>query len=1010
MKKGFTLVEELGIIIILAIIFLILTPVVSGVIKSADKRTFKESIIGILDSADTYINAKKTIKYSGPIEYPIVFICDGTSCKNEIDDTLSFSGKIPLSGKVIIISENSSASFVTNGKWCASGIKDDLEIASNCNLLDHSDPEINTDEDITLVSTTNSILVSFPLNLMYDIESGISKYDVSLYQGDTLIETREYSEPSILFENLTKGLEYRIVIVGTNGNNGTITTERTITTYDITNPVIAYTNVPTGEHDYYSSQTLDITYIKGHIENPTYYIKSSRSASTNINVLGSCGTDTNPGECSDLDTNSIENDIWYKVSGDINVIYNVDASETASLIALTYDGVNYSGATSRTVAKIEHTNPTAPVIAGGSNDWSNSGRTITVSEAGSAFSGIAKYQYYVSTSNSDQVNGDWADVSGNSVTVSTEGTHYVFFRTVSNAGNISDVSNSQTVKVDRTAPTVYAYIGKMMYTDPTFSGGVNSTKVYNNNGNGAVTHTRTSGSTPEGSYYLHIRTNGSASPGAGGFYFANQTYANKVFVTRIIARIPVGYNINWASNAYGNGGTNTWLTSQAGTGTWQEYLNVTKVGSSGSFSSTTFFYLTGPNNTSVEWDVAYATVFDTTAWSSNQYLVSGAVDSLTGLSYYGYNQSNTNQPGYNTYTNNKNMSKVSLITSNGTYYAWYKDLAGNANKASAATSYVSPKYTITLNNQSATSAGTTSIVEEYGNSYNVTTITKPTRTGYTFGGYYTSTNGGGTQIINASGTVVASTTQFSGNATIYAKWTQNCTFTSKDFAYTGGVQSWTVPTGCGGTYKLEVWGAQGGNVDGYTGGYGGYSTGNATLTDGQTIYIVVGQAGGNAHSTGGYNGGGRGYNEGEAGWGGGSGNAGGGATHIGKQNALLKNTSSGNVYIVAGGGGGAYTEGNGGAGGGTTGSQGAKGNASSGGAGGGTQSAGGASSFGSNGSYGQGGVPYGGDQAAGGGGGWYGGGCGRAAGGGSGYIGGVSGGSMSNGQRGGNGYARITKQ
>ena len=123
MKKGFTLVEELGILIILALIFLILTPVVSGVIKSADKRTFKESIIGILDSADTYINAKKTINYSGPIEYPIVFICDGTSCKNEIDDTLSFSGKIPLSGKVIIISENSSASFVTNGKWCASVIK-----------------------------------------------------------------------------------------------------------------------------------------------------------------------------------------------------------------------------------------------------------------------------------------------------------------------------------------------------------------------------------------------------------------------------------------------------------------------------------------------------------------------------------------------------------------------------------------------------------------------------------------------------------------------------------------------------------------------------------------------------------------------------------------------------------------------------------------------------------------------------------------------------------------------
>ena len=96
-------------------------------------------------------------------------------------------------------------------------------------------------------------------------------------------------------------------------------------------------------------------------------------------------------------------------------------------------------------------------------------------------------------------------------------------------------------------------------------------------------------------------------------------------------------------------------------------------------------------------------------------------------------------------------------------------------------------FTITLNNQSATSAGTTTIYEKYRTGYylnsnntnQMTTsangIDVPTRTGYTFGGYYTETNGGGTQYIDANGklTSSASVTNFSANGTLYAKWTAN---------------------------------------------------------------------------------------------------------------------------------------------------------------------------------------------------------------------------------------------
>ncbi|MDM5450995.1 glycine rich domain-containing protein [Peribacillus simplex] len=80
--------------------------------------------------------------------------------------------------------------------------------------------------------------------------------------------------------------------------------------------------------------------------------------------------------------------------------------------------------------------------------------------------------------------------------------------------------------------------------------------------------------------------------------------------------------------------------------------------------------------------------------------------------------------------------------------------------------------------------------------------------------------------------------------------------------YTGNVQSFTVPYT--GTYKLETWGAQGGNDNlnvsftYHKGGLGGYAEGEVSLTKGETIYAVVGGQGANAPSVtnGGYNDGG----------------------------------------------------------------------------------------------------------------------------------------------------------
>ena len=221
--------------------------------------------------------------------------------------------------------------------------------------------------------------------------------------------------------------------------------------------------------------------------------------------------------------------------------------------------------------------------------------------------------------------------------------------------------------------------------------------------------------------------------------------------------------------------------------------------------------------------------------------------------------------------------------------------------------------------------------------------------------------------------------------------------------------TYTVPYS--GTYKLEVWGGQGGTANSYRGGYGGYSVGSISLQKNTNIYVNVGGSGTggypNATMAGGYNGGGSTGTSSDS-----STNryvaSGGGATHIatisGKLSTLSSNKDS--ILIVAGGGGGGYQHtasgynGVGGSGGGYLGVNGTKGSSGGGGYGtGGSQTSGGSAY--NNTSYGVAGFGYGGVVGSGlhgssGGGGYYGGGGSlggtvdsgnSSGGGGSGYIG-----------------------
>lgn len=173
--------------------------------------------------------------------------------------------------------------------------------------------------------------------------------------------------------------------------------------------------------------------------------------------------------------------------------------------------------------------------------------------------------------------------------------------------------------------------GKMIYTDPEFKSGINDIKIYNNaKPNNVITHTRalkqkTDALYPPNTsgYVIEIKNAGTINnttvhPGAGGFYFATASRKEAIFITRIVARIPVGWRINFSSNATGGSRVEKWLTSQNGTGKYEEYIFYLKCGNStnaSDYSSTNFFYLSHTTNhyQAMTWYLAYATVYDCVA-------------------------------------------------------------------------------------------------------------------------------------------------------------------------------------------------------------------------------------------------------------------------------------------------------------------------------------------------------------------------------------------------------------
>ena len=233
-------------------------------------------------------------------------------------------------------------------------------------------------------------------------------------------------------------------------------------------------------------------------------------------------------------------------------------------------------------------------------------------------------------------------------------------------------------------------------------------------------------------------------------------------------------------------------------------------------AGTRYYYASG--SSARRWDKTSATTLYAN-WSANKYTVtldkqggSGGPDSVTatynselptvttptrtGYTFGGYF---TGENGGTQYYSSAGASVRNwTLTYNTTLYA----------KWTAKTS------TVTFDQQDG-SGGTTTVTATYDSA--MPSITIPTRTGYTFGGYFTNTGGYGTQYYNADGTSAQNLDKTDTSITLYAKWTANTyTVTLDQQGGSGGTASVTA------TYASPMPTAEMPTRDGYA--FGGYYT------------------------------------------------------------------------------------------------------------------------------------------------------------------------------------------
>ena len=377
--------------------------------------------------------------------------------------------------------------------------------------------------------------------------------------------------------------------------------------------------------------------------------------------------------------------------------------------------------------KIDTSIPSAPTLTGGSTTWINGIRTISVSAAPSSTSGIAKYQYYVSTSSTSQAGGSWADCTTSQI-ITTEGTRYIYFRAVNNAGTIGVVSSAQTTKIDTSTPaaptvaggsTTWAKSRTVTLTGPSSTSGIKSYEYFISNSTTApattINPTGTSG-TPSitiattGKYVFFRVVNNAETKGVW------TTYQNLY----VDIATPTAPTISGGSTTWINGSrtisVSTHSVALSGIKNYQYYISTSSTGQSGgswidlgsgvtsiniTTEGTRYIYFRAVNNigiignissyqsTNIDISIPSAPTVSggSTTWSTSRTLsVTGPNNSVSGIKNYEYYISSSSSIPSSDQTVTSTFTGNSITISTTSQYVYFRAV-NNAGTKGSWTSY-----------------------------------------------------------------------------------------------------------------------------------------------------------------------------------------------------------------------------------------------------------------------------------------------------------------------------------
>ena len=339
-KKGFTLVELLGVIVILA---LVVGGGVFGIIKIIEKsrgesasisvESIKKATIVYSAEKENDDNYWKTISRKG---YEGKYFC--VTVEELINKGLLSKDKE--------LGNISPYTYVGIKKDSVTLVKDNPVLLNNIKLEEENLSNIEKLYGVCTGNIINENISSFPTltggtgytdeieSINFTIAKGeyvkvkeiICEYGIT---STNLNKNGKISGNTCNLDNLKDNTQYYIRICNITENDSTACSDTiSKTTAKIKGPTFNLTN------------KLTITYNKDNIKGDSYYyFKSNKNATSNVNVSSCTLNNDNTFNCNNDNTTNINSNAWYKTTNkDIELTYN--ASGKVNIVARTYDKSN----------------------------------------------------------------------------------------------------------------------------------------------------------------------------------------------------------------------------------------------------------------------------------------------------------------------------------------------------------------------------------------------------------------------------------------------------------------------------------------------------------------------------------------------------------------------------------------------------------------------------------------------------------------------------------------------